>query len=50
MKEYVVVPDGLLKKTEELKATFEASYAYVSALKPKPTKRKKPAQTGARRG
>ena len=44
MKEYVVVPDGLLKKTEELKATFGASYAYVSALKPKPTKRKKPAR------
>jgi hypothetical protein len=43
MKEYVVVPDGLLRKTEELRAYFDASYAYVSALKPKPTKRKKPA-------
>ena len=43
MKEYVVVPDGLLRKTEELKTYFDTSYAYVSALKPKPTKRKKPA-------
>ena len=43
MKEYVVVPDGLLRKTEELKAYIDTSYAHVSALKPKPTKRKKPA-------
>jgi hypothetical protein len=41
MKEYVVVPDALLKKTQELKEFFDRSYAYVSSLKPKPTTRKK---------
>ena len=41
MKEYVVVPGALLKKTQELKKYFELSYAYVGSLKPKPTKRKK---------
>ena len=40
MKEYVVVPDDLLKKTDELKKYFELSYGYVSSLKPKPTKKK----------
>ena len=40
MKEYVEVPDALLRKTRQLKKYFDASYAYVSALKPKPTKRK----------
>ena len=44
MKEYVVVPDALLKKTQELKKFFDCSYAYVSSLKPKPTTRKKPAK------
>jgi len=39
-KEYVMVPDALLKKTRELKPFFESSYAYVASLKPKPTKRK----------
>jgi hypothetical protein len=39
MKEYVVVPDSLLQNTDELKVTFDMSYAYVSSLKPKPTKR-----------
>ena len=39
-KEYVEVPDALLKKTVELKAYFEISFAYVSSLKPKPTKKK----------
>jgi TfoX/Sxy family transcriptional regulator of competence genes len=42
MKEYVEVPDALLKKTQELKKYFDQSYAYVSSLKPKPTTRKKP--------
>ncbi len=42
MKEHVVVPDRLLKKTGELREHFAVSYAYVSALKPKPTKRKRP--------
>jgi len=41
MKEYVEVPDELLLNTEELKKYFDISYAYVSSLKPKPTKKKK---------
>lgn len=40
-KEYVVVPDELLKKTDELKKYFDASFAYVGSLKPKPSKKKK---------
>ena len=40
MKEYVAVPDDLLKKTDELKKYIDISYAYVSSLKPKPTKKK----------
>jgi hypothetical protein len=40
-KEYVAVPDALLQKTAELKPYFAMSYAYVGALKPKPTTRKK---------
>ena len=39
MKEYVEVPDTLLKETCELKRAFDVSYAYVAALKPKPTTR-----------
>src|SRR6266403_3525856 len=38
MKEYVEVPDSLLKDTRELKKYFDLSYAYVGSLKPKPTK------------
>lgn len=45
MKEYVEVPDALLKKTRELKKFFDQSYAYVSSLKPKPTTRKKKTAT-----
>jgi hypothetical protein len=41
MKEYVEIPDALLKKTKDLKKYFDISYAYVGSLKPKPTKRKK---------
>ena len=41
MKEYVEVPDALLKNTRELKKFFNLSYAYVGSLKPKPTKAKK---------
>lgn len=41
MREYVAVPDDLLKKTDELKAYFELSYNYACKLKPKPTKKKK---------
>jgi hypothetical protein len=40
-KEYAMVPDQLLRKTEELKRYFDLSYAYVSALKPKPGKKEK---------
>ncbi|HEX4850141.1 MAG TPA: hypothetical protein VFV08_05000 [Puia sp.] len=39
MKEYVVVPDDMLKQKVKLKKYFEDSYEYVSALKPKPTKK-----------
>lgn len=41
--EYVEVPDSLLASTRELKRFFDASYRYVSPLKPKPTTRKKKA-------
>ena len=40
-KEYVIVPESLLRKTKELKPYFDAGYAYVSELKPKPGKKKK---------
>lgn len=33
--EYVVVPDGLLGRTSELKKYFQVSYDYVASLKPK---------------
>jgi hypothetical protein len=39
-KEYVEVPDTLLRKTQELKGFFDISYSYVSSLKPKPTTNK----------
>ncbi len=38
-KEYAMVPDELLRKTKTLKTYFDASYAYVASLKPKPTKK-----------
>ena len=41
MKEYVLVPHALLKKTTSLRKDFEISYEYIGTLKPKPTKRKK---------
>jgi len=40
MKEYVAVPDALLKNTKELQKYLEMSYEYVKTLKPKPTKKK----------
>ena len=40
-KEYVMVPASLLKNTKELKPYFDASFAYVGALKPKPTRKAK---------
>jgi len=39
MKEYVVVPDDLIRQTERLKEYFDLSFEYVSSLKPKPTKK-----------
>jgi TfoX/Sxy family transcriptional regulator of competence genes len=41
MKEYVAVPDDLLKKTKDLQKYLEMSYAYAKTLKPKPTKEKR---------
>lgn len=40
MKEYVTVPDSLLKNTKELKKYFELSVAYIKTLKPKATTKK----------
>jgi hypothetical protein len=39
MKEYVTVPDSLLKNTKELRKHLELSIAYIKTLKPKPTKK-----------
>jgi hypothetical protein len=39
--EYVEVPGAVLARTAELKSFFDASYGYVSSLKPKPTAKKK---------
>ncbi len=38
-KEYVVVPEHLLKKPSELKPYFDMSFKYVSSLNPKATKK-----------
>jgi hypothetical protein len=40
MKEYVEVPDSLLRDVDELEPHFEISYRYVDSLKPKPTTRR----------
>ena len=40
MKEYVDVPDSLLRNVDELAQHFRTSYTYVSSLKPKPTTRR----------
>ena len=39
MKEYVVIPDSLLADTARLGGYLELSHAYVSTLRPKPTKK-----------
>jgi TfoX/Sxy family transcriptional regulator of competence genes len=39
MKEYVTVPDVLLKKTNELKKYLQASCEFAKTLKAKPTKK-----------
>ena len=41
MKEYVAVPDTLLKNTKELKKYLDLSYEYAKTLKPKSTTKKK---------
>ena len=38
-KEYVTVPESLLKNTKELKKYLDISYEYVKSLKPKPTRK-----------
>ena len=40
MKEYVEVPEKLLKNTNMLKKYLEFSYEYAKTLTPKPTKKK----------
>jgi TfoX/Sxy family transcriptional regulator of competence genes len=40
MKEYVAVPDAMLKNTKELKQYLEFSYEYAKTLKAKPTRKK----------
>lgn len=37
MKEYVTVPDALLKDTRKMKKYFEMSYEYAKTLKDKPS-------------
>jgi hypothetical protein len=39
-KEYVAVPDTLLRNTKELQKYLALSYEYVKTLKPKPSKKK----------
>jgi TfoX/Sxy family transcriptional regulator of competence genes len=41
MKEYVEVPDSLLKKTKELSTYLKISFDYAKTLKPKPTTKSK---------
>lgn len=41
MKEYVTVPDALLRKTDELKQYLDISFEYVKTLKPKAQKKAK---------
>lgn len=38
-KDYVAVPDALLRNTRELKPWFDKSFEHVRSLKPKPTTR-----------
>jgi len=41
MKEYVTVPDALLKNTKELQQYMAVSYEYAKTLKPKASKKKR---------
>jgi TfoX/Sxy family transcriptional regulator of competence genes len=40
MKEYVTVPDALLKNTKELRKYMAVSYEYAKTLKPKASRKK----------
>ena len=40
-KEYVIMPDSLLEKTDELETYFDISYKHVNSLKPKATTKSK---------
>jgi hypothetical protein len=40
MKEYVVVPESLFKKINELKVYVDISFKYALSLKPKVSKKK----------
>jgi hypothetical protein len=40
MREYVTVPDTLLRNTKELQKYLDMSYEHVKTLKPKATKKK----------
>lgn len=40
LKEYVVIPEKLLKDKKQMDQLIKASHQYVSTLKPKPTKKK----------
>ena len=40
MKEYVTVPDRLLRNTNELRSYLDLIYEYIRTLKPKPTRKK----------
>lgn len=44
MKEYVSIPDEVIKKPKELKKYFDQSWAYVQTLKAKPTTKAKAAK------
>jgi hypothetical protein len=51
MREYVQVPDSLLRNTGALAKYLDASYRYARSLRPKPTTKKTAARKGdARRG
>lgn len=39
MKEFVVVPDDLLERPDEMREWFVRSWEWVGTLKPKPTKK-----------
>lgn len=40
MREYVAVPDSLLKDTKELRKYLDLSFEHAKTLKPKPTRKK----------